>query len=382
MMAPGGSVHSVRPLTWLLQRDSDVLFVDDTRPAVPESRALSYAPYPLGAARRLWLGWRLSYRVGLVELRWLARRFRPDIVHVHWVDHRAVACADAGLRPLVLSVWGSDINRLLLPDADAAKRRQIGRALAKADLVFADSPDMPAKCATLAGKSVPVSILPLAIDTTLFRRADPAVVQTWRARLNVPEGAVLLMSARAWGAVYQQEQILEAFVLARKAARRRAVLLFKTYNAGNYGEAAELTQRIRARIDELGLAEDVRWLSDLPLPELPAVYSAADAVINFPAMDGFPVTFMEAAACECPVISVDLPAYDVELVRRFFRLVAPGDVGGLAAAMRDRIDAGPHANSDALRQARALVVREYDQSVSATRLVDHYADLLKQTRPR
>ena len=143
MVAPGASVHSIRPLTWLLERGSDVLFVDDTRPAEPDGRAFRYAPYPLGATRRLWLGWRLSYQVGLAELKWLARRFRPDIVHVHWVDHRAVACADAGLRPLVFTVWGSDVNRLLLPGADATKRRQIGGALAKADLVFADSPDMP-----------------------------------------------------------------------------------------------------------------------------------------------------------------------------------------------------------------------------------------------
>ena len=130
------------------------------------------------------------------------------------------------------------------------------------------------------------------------------------------------------------------------------------------------------------LAEDVRWLSDVPLAELPAVYSAVDAVLNFPAIDGFPVTFMEAAACECPVISVDLPAYGGELAQKFFRLVAPGDVGALAAAIRDQIDTGPRANSDSLRPARALVVREYDQSVSATRLLEHYADLLRQNRPR
>jgi glycosyltransferase involved in cell wall biosynthesis len=83
----------------------------------------------------------------------------------------------------------------------------------------------------------------------------------------------------------------------------------KLYNADNYGEAGELTSRIRARIAALRLVADVRWLSDVPVSELPALYGASDAIINFPAMDGFPVTFMEAAACDCPVISADLPAY-------------------------------------------------------------------------
>jgi glycosyltransferase involved in cell wall biosynthesis len=382
MVAPGGSVHSIRPLTWLLQRNHEVLFVDDTRPAVPDGLAFAYAPYPLGASRRLWLGWRLSYRVGLAALRRLARRFRPDVVHVHWIDHRAVACADAGLRPLVFSAWGSDINRLLLPDADASKRRQVGAALAKADLVFADSPDMPEKCATLAGTSVSVSMLPLAIDTTLFRPAPKDVVETWRRRLDVPDDAALLLSARAWGAVYQQELILEAFAKARKAARRRAILVFKVYNAGNYGEAAELTERIRARIDELGIAADIRWLSDVPVVDLPGVYSAVDAVINFPAIDGFPVTFMEAAACECPVISADLSAYRGALADKFFRLVPAGDADALAAAICEQIDADPRAARAALHEARALVVREYDQSVSANRLLEHYAELLRQNTRR
>jgi glycosyltransferase involved in cell wall biosynthesis len=238
------------------------------------------------------------------------------------------------------------------------------------------------KCATLAGTRVPMSILPLGIDTTLFRPANQDDVQTWRRRLDVPDGAVLLMSARAWGAIYQQESILEAFAVARKAARRRAILLFKTYNAGSYGEASELTQRIRARIAELGLAEDVRWLSDVPVADLPGVYSAVDAVINFPAIDGFPVTFMEAAACECPVISADLPAYRGALAGTFFRLVPAGDVDALAAAICEQIDTDPQAARASLREARGLVVRDYDQSVSANRLLEHYAELLRQNTRR
>jgi glycosyltransferase involved in cell wall biosynthesis len=140
--------------------------------------------------------------VGLLKLRRLQSRFKADVVHVHWADHRAVACAAASLRPLVLSVKGSDVNRLLQPGADETKRRDVGDALAAAGLIFVDSPDMPQKCAQMAGCAVRPAILPLGIDTNLFRPASSEVARACRQRLDVPDDAILFMSSRAWGALY------------------------------------------------------------------------------------------------------------------------------------------------------------------------------------
>src|SRR5262249_14696008 len=140
------------PLNWLLERGCRVTFVDWGQPVPAVRKGFAYAPYPVARGLRVlgWLGRKTQERLGRFivarKLRLLHRRTQADVVHVHWVDKRAFDCAEAGLRPLVLTVWGSDINRFFLPDVDECERVWVAKALAAADLVLVDSPDMPEKC--------------------------------------------------------------------------------------------------------------------------------------------------------------------------------------------------------------------------------------------
>jgi glycosyltransferase involved in cell wall biosynthesis len=95
-------------------------------------------------------------------------------------------------------------------------------------------------------------------------------------------------------------------------------------------------------------------------------------------MDGFPVTFLEAAACKRPVITVALPAYLGTFAENAFRLVLPNDVAGLAAAIAAHADGAASARQ--LDEVRGLVEREYDESVSASRLLAHYEELARHGR--
>jgi len=83
----------------------------------------------------------------------------PDIVHVHWVDETAHLCALAAVKPLVLTVWGTDINRHFLPGADLQLRRRTAQTLRRADLVIVDAKDMANKCEILAEKQLNTSAI-------------------------------------------------------------------------------------------------------------------------------------------------------------------------------------------------------------------------------
>jgi glycosyltransferase involved in cell wall biosynthesis len=227
----------------------------------------------------------------------------------------------------------------------------------------------------LAGRQVPTAFLPLGIDTSHFRPVAPEVTAAWRRRLAIPDDATVFMSVRAMAPVYGHHHILEAFAKVCPGAARRSVLLFKTYNCSNYPEGPAYASSLRQRAQELGLADSLRWVTEVPYADLPALYSVADAIVNYPSMDAFPVTFIEAAACMRPVITVDLPAYQGTFVEHAFRLVRPNDVDGLAAAFQTQTEGVSMAHFD---KTRALVEREYDESVSANRLLGHYADLMRK----
>jgi glycosyltransferase involved in cell wall biosynthesis len=384
MVAPGDSLHSRRPLRWLLENGCTVTYLDRVNPDVRETAQYRFLRYPPGgAALRPYLG------PGVVRfltswstpacLRWQLRGVSADLVHVHWVDWRAYHCFKLGLRPLVLTVWGSDINSLLTPASDARARRAVGAALAGADLVIADSPDMPEKCAALAGRPLRTELLPIGIDTRCFRPGYAAAAARWRQTLALPAGATVFLSGRAFQDRYNHHLILEAFAQALGRLSTRPILLFKKFNSGKAPASAYETS-LRRRADALGVSSQLRWLAEVPYDQLPELYALVDAVVNFPVMDAFPVTFLEAAACERPVITARLPSYAGTFAASCFRLVEQGDVAQLAAAIVQFEQDPTETRQRQATEARRLVAENHDEAVTARRLLSLYRAVLDGRR--
>ncbi len=377
MVAPGFSVHARRPLRWLIEAGCEVTFMDDGDP--PSEPRSAYRHERLPAVRgdrvvRALLGeeiarWRRLRR----WTRGLRARRGFDVVHVHWVDDRALACARAGQRPLVISVWGSDVNNVLAAGADPRERARVGEALAGADVVVIDDPGMKARAETVAGRPLATELIHVGAASIFFAPVPAEDVRRWRERLGVPEGTRLLLSVRGWSAIYRHDHILEAFARASRLSAVPSVLVFKVSNAPGYSDATSLERSIRARVAELGLSEHVRWLEgDVPADAMPALYRAADAILNAPLQDTLPVTFLEAAASERAVVTTRLPSYEGTFAERTFRM-APDDVDAFARAIADEL-ATP-TSPERLAAARSEVEREYSEAVSARRLLALYRRL-------
>jgi len=309
-------------------------------------------------------------------LRLLWQRIRPDLVHVHWVDHRAYHCIKARLRPLVLSVWGTDINKHFLPDAKPENSRIIGQTLAYADRVIVETPFMAERCDLLAGRKVNTEVLVLGVNTKLFQPGYDRAAIEWRRKLAVPIDSRVLLSPRGWAKLYGHHLILEAFSQARSRLKTNVVLAFIVYNRSSYSESIAYEIELRRRAEELDIAQWVRWIDEVPMARLPEIYAFADVVINFPNMDSFPFTFLEAAACKRPVISCRLPSYRDTFAERYFRMVEPGSIVELADAIVEVLNEDPTRRSDMLSEARLVVEQKYDESIYATRLFKIYRDLV------
>jgi len=385
MIAPGGDTHSLRPLNWLLERGCRVVFSDRTDP-LPEGReGYSFVPFPYPRGGRIFpklfgknLGDRLfglSARTTVIRLAALRRRIRPSVTHVHWVDDRAYYCAKAGLRPLVLTVWGSDINNHFLPDANGAARKRIGETLASADLILIDSADLHEKCIALAGRNVPTEVIIHGVNTDLFRPGYEAAAEEWRCRLSIPPAAAVLLSIRKWTSLYRHESILEAFARALPRLNSEAYLVFKIVK-GNSMHGALYEKQLRDLTVKLGLCEMVRWMDEVPFDALPAVYSFADVILSYPSMDAFPVTFFEAAACECPVISCMLPAYSGTFAEEYFQMVSPDEPSELSDAIVKFVNEKRTASRDRLPELRRIVCQHYDERIVSGKLIDLYLQFL------
>jgi glycosyltransferase involved in cell wall biosynthesis len=130
----------------------------------------------------------------------------------------------------------------------------------------------------------------------------------------------------------------------------------------------------------LGVGHAVRWIPDVPYPDLPGIYNLADIVLNYPLADAFPSTLLEAAACARPIITSDLPAYRNTFIERCCTLVTPGDPTALANAIASVVNAGPAAWSVAAQQSRACVLAEHAEAAQRAQLLALYRQAAKEWR--
>jgi glycosyltransferase involved in cell wall biosynthesis len=362
---------------WLIRAGHEVVFMADRNPFKGNRERLQFVRAPsLRWQRRLervvpQLASIVAWIFVRLPLRRVCLRLKIDVVHVSWVGPYAGHCAKANLHPLVLTVWGSDINKRLVPDANPVESRKTGEALARADLILVDSIDMFEKCTALAGRELSLKLYRLGIDTTSFKPGYQKEALAWRHKINIAENAFVFLHIRGLGPFYGHTTLLQAFARVRARLKRNAILVVNRLSA-----VTEYESKMRDLSRDLGLEEFVRWMDPVPKNQLPAVYAASNIVVNVPLRDAFPVAFIEAAACERPVITCNLPAYADTFAEKCFFLVEPGNVEELTEAMVALADGGGQELANRLAEARRIVVEKYDETQCAGELVAHYCRLV------
>ena len=298
-----------------------------------------------------------------LKLRYLLWRLAPDLVHVHWA-HFAVPVQRVWHGPLVVTAWGSDIYR---NEAFGPERwRDLGVALRAAALVTCDSADLAREIQSAFQIAASrVEVVQWGVDTELFTATGPDL----RAALGLV-GREVVLSARNFTPVYNQETVVAAFDALRRR-RPRAFLLMK-----RYGGDADYFARIEADIAARGLGEHVHILGSVPYDEMPALYRSADVMVSIPHSDAAPMSLLEAMASGVVSVVCDLPS-----LREWVRpgetgvLVDARDASAVAEALHAVLD-DPQRCQPLRERARALVVERASQRRHMAAMAQRYRELL------
>ncbi|HEX4628418.1 MAG TPA: glycosyltransferase family 4 protein, partial [Gemmatimonadales bacterium] len=158
------------------------------------------------------------------------------------------------------------------------------------------------------------------VDVDVFR-PDALAGRAFRARHGLGDQPFLLAAgALEWEKRYQW--MLDA--LARLGPGGPLLVI---------RGSGSLAGAIRARAERLGM--DVRLLGFLDAAELAAAYNAATCFVHTCAVETFGLTVAEAMACGRPVVAVASGALPEVVGDAGGVLVAPDDLAGFAAAVRD-----------------------------------------------
>lgn len=160
---------------------------------------------------------------------------------------------------------------------------------------------------------------------------------------------------------------LEAFAAFARDVEPRATLTV----AGAY-TFPEYEERMACLIDQLGVADRIRFLGQLPRQQLAEVYAAHDVLI-FPSSwnEPFSITLVEAMAAGLPVVTT-LTGGTGEIARDCENVVVfpAGSSDGCTAAMRRLHE--DHELFERIRSnARCQVIQSYD--------IEHMVDRIEQS---
>lgn len=293
----------------------------------------------------------------------LASELRPDLVHAHWLPEAGWLAAREGLRPLVCSVWGSDVyglRRIWL-------RRSRG-ALRAADLVLADSVDLLRAAKKLRGTEVRGEVVRWGLDLERFSPGDAAAA---RERLGLHTEGPVVACVRGFDPVYNKPVLLEAFARVRRDHPDARLLL-------KHPEPAA-PPAVTAAVDRLRLDDAVVIVGNLPPERMPDVYRAVDVVVSIPSSDSSPRSVWEALACGRPVVVSDLPWARAELADGPEALIVPIDPEAVADAIARIL--GERRTADELgKRGRELAATELDPARAAARIDALYRSVIEAAR--
>lgn len=348
VVGDANSVHLRRWTDEIARRGFEV-HVLTRRPGVLESAASQTAIAPGDDAA----GWLRA----LPAVRRQARRIAPDLVHGHYVTSNGFWAAACGIRPLVLTAWGSDL--LVTPHESRAKRALTGWVLRRADLLTGDSHDLLAAMRAYRPRARCEEVLGGA-DVERF---CPPEQPRDSAQLH-------FVSLRAWEPNYNIDVIVEAFAQVQAARPEAALWLL----GGGSLEAA-----LRAQVQALGLADRVTLLGRQDDAGMVRAMQRGQVSISVPTSDATSVALLESLACGMAVVASDLPANRQWVDAAGGALVPARDAPALARALlalasdRTRLDAMGRRN-------REIAVERASRRAQMDRMAALYRELLRGPR--
>jgi len=172
-----------------------------------------------------------------------------------------------------------------------------------------------------------ITVVHLAAGAEFFEVKDAAILSAVRARYKLPERYILFL-----GSLEPRKNIknlLKAYANLKEGTR-------KEYSLVIAGAMGWKNNDISQMIDELALADKVRFTGYIKSNDLSALYSSA-ALFVYPSLyEGFGLPILEAFACGCPVITSNVSSMP-EVAGDAARLVSPLDVQDITIAMEEML---------------------------------------------
>ena len=290
------SIHMRRWATFFAKKGHDVHVISST--AWEDSNSLGCEVHSLPAPRT---GSYLldlcvtgvSMPVRVIQFRRLFQKIAADVAHVHYLNDMALISLLSGVRPIVLTAWGSDI--VDSPEKSWIRKKAVKYMVRRADLMTCDADHMKRRIVQFGANPEKVQVIFFGTDVRQFQPGRRAL--ELRKQL-APDGSLLVISIRNLEPIYDVETLIRAIPIVRARFPNAMVLI-----AGSGSQAGFLCHLA----EKLGIMNNVRFVGPLSQEELPVYLASSDVYVSTALSDGgIAASTAEAMASRLPVVITDV----------------------------------------------------------------------------
>jgi glycosyltransferase involved in cell wall biosynthesis len=355
-----GSIHTQRWVTWFAERH-EVAVVATARDQHLEEYKVATLPARAVPGTRL-LSWARA-------VRYVVSRYRPDVLHCHYINEAGWLGASTRFHPLVVTAWGSDLYRA--PSESRLARRLNPWTVRAADWVTCDSFDQASVMRSWGANSDRVSVIGWGVDRDAF---NPGVDgRPFRAELRIPDRAPVILSPRQW----QSNSNIPSIIAAHASLADDVYLILKAFP----GRPADGAVDVERALSTSPARDRVRVVGDLRPDQLPALYAAADVVVSLCTTDGTPASVLESMAIGRPVIALANPSLAEWVSDDGGRLVHSKDPATIAEAANALL-VDSDARARAASHNTAVIAERGDRKLEFERMDEIYAQLVSDAHRR
>lgn len=342
-VADAASIHTRRWAEHYRDRGLDVHVASFSAATIPGVQLHELPTAGLG---------RVGYFLAIPVLQQIVRRLRPDVVHAHYLTSYGFLAALAGLRPLIVTAWGSDA--LIAPRKSRLLRYFASYAVRHADVVTTLADHMNAPVADLGVSLEKITSTPFGVDTQFFRLSPFGTID---------HQPLTLICTRNFDLVYDIGTLIRA--LAQVFSGRRQLVV-------NLVGDGPLRESLETLVRELELESHINFHGQVEHKVLAGLLAHADIFVTPALSDGNNVSLNEAMACGCFPIATNIPANAQWITDGQNGYLYPtGDVAALAHAIGMAMDK-KELRLSARTANRAIVETRVDWRTCVKRMDDIY----------
>lgn len=342
ILANALSVHTQRWAKAFAQHGHDVHILSIRQMNIPGISLHNFHVGPVNSTSIFWVF--LSYLRFFFCAGRVIKKISPDVVNAHYALTNGVIAAFSGNRPIVISVWGSDVIWDKIVRIPSFMKLFLKYAFHRADAICVTSKFMIQFVLPVAPKSERIVHVPFGIDCSLFMPA--------KSKTHGQSGQFRIGFIKTLEMLYGPHVLIQALPNILKAVPDVTLVM-----AGK----DKMDGQLKMLADKLGVGDRVEFTGFIQNDKIPEILHSLDIYVH-PSIcqESFGVSILEASACGIPVVATRVGGVpEVCIDGQTGLLIEPNNPEALAEAII-KLANDPELRHNMGQAGRDFVVNNYD----------------------